>query len=570
MKVKDFSYARPFCFLVFLFFALASSADESSGSSEHFSVAEELTALETEFAAMQENPIDWESAEGIRQDALLYRREDLTLQLLKSLVRVARRVLDMPADAAERGELAARLAIKDSKLEAAFTDRFDKLLGRINQKTLQAANVSGADRAILDAEIDSLSELRLRFLETIVDIVKIREALNFPRGALEVIAGRSLETYANERVGFIQLSSQMRKSISEKLKMSGKDPDLLAALSLQEHYIARATTRLDRTITQLDRLDMETASLRRVMIEQSKAISVSMVDADVLNILWEDLRDSLSVWLQFSAADFLFQALVFAAILLGARLLGRLARNLVQRGFSRNPGNTSQLLRDMTISLVGGGVFVIGFLIALSQIGISLAPMLAGLGVAGFIIGFALQDTLGNFAAGGMILIYRPFDVDDYIEVAGVDGTVKKMNLVSTTITTPDNQALIIPNSKIWGDVIRNKTGQRVRRVDLEFGISYSDSIEHAEEVFRKVLATMPAVLPEPAPNIQVIRHGESSIDFIVRPWVKTEDYWPTYWAMQRAVKLAFDEAGITIPFPQRDVHHFQGDNSLSGKGDVS
>ncbi len=215
-------------------------------------------------------------------------------------------------------------------------------------------------------------------------------------------------------------------------------------------------------------------------------------------------------------------------------------------------------------------MFVIGFLIALSQIGISLAPMLAGLGVAGFIIGFALQDTLGNFAAGGMILIYRPFDVDDYIEVAGVDGTVKKMNLVSTTITTPDNQALIIPNSKIWGDVIRNKTGQRVRRVDLEFGISYADSIEHAEEVFRKVLATMPAVLPEPAPNIQVIRHGESSIDFIVRPWVKTEDYWPTYWAMQRAVKLAFDEAGITIPFPQRDVHHFQGDNSLSGKGDVS
>jgi small conductance mechanosensitive channel len=570
MKVKDFSYARPFCFLVFLFFALASNADESSDSSEHLSVAEELSALEADFIAMRENPIDWESAEGIRQDALLYRQEESTLQLLKSLVRVARRVLDMPRDASERGELAARLAVKDSNLEAAFNDRFAKLQDRINQKTLQATSFSGADRAILDAEIDSLSELRLRFLETIVDIVKIREALNFPQGGLEIIARRSLETYANERVGFIQLSSQMRKSVSEKLKVSAKDPDLLAALNLQEHYIARATTRLDRITTQLERLDMETASLRRVIIEQSRAISVGMVDADVLNILWQDLLDSLSLWLQFSAADFVFQALVFISILLGARLLGRLARNLVQRGFSRNPGNTSQLLRDMTISLVGGGVFVIGFLIALSQIGISLAPMLAGLGVAGFIIGFALQDTLGNFAAGGMILIYRPFDVDDYIEVAGVDGTVKKMNLVSTTITTPDNQALIIPNSKIWGDVIRNKTGQRIRRVDLEFGISYSDSIEHAEEVFRKVLATMPAVLPEPAPNIQVIRHGESSIDFIVRPWVKTEDYWPTYWAMQRAVKLAFDEAGITIPFPQRDVHHFQGDNSLSGKGDVS
>jgi small conductance mechanosensitive channel len=227
----------------------------------------------------------------------------------------------------------------------------------------------------------------------------------------------------------------------------------------------------------------------------------------------------------------------------------------------------SHLLRDVIVSMVSGSVFLIGLFIALSQVGISLAPMLAGLGVAGFIIGFALQDTLGNFAAGGMILIYRPFDMDDYIEVAGVDGTVKKMNLVSTTITTPDNQSLIIPNSKIWGDVIRNKTGQRVRRVDLEFGISYGDSIELAEEVFRKVLATMPAVLTEPEPNIQVIRHGESSVDFIVRPWVKTEDYWPTYWAMQRAVKLAFDEAGITIPFPQRDVHHYRSDDNPSSQG---
>ena len=555
------------CAAILFWSGATAHADESAVKDDQLTIAEELSALEADFADMQLNPIDWQSAKGIRQDALLYRQEERTLQLLKSLVRVARRVLDMPSGAAERGELAARLAVKDSILEAAFNDRFEKLQDRINQKTLEATSVSGADRAILDAEIDSLSELRLRFLETIVDIVKIREGLNFPQGGLESIARRSLEHYANERVGFIQLSSQMRKSITEKLKVSAKDPDLLAALNLQEHYISRAATRLDRTISQLERLGMETAPLRRVMIEQSKAISVAMVDADVLSILWEDLQDSFSQWLQFSAADFLFQAFVFIAILLGARLLGKVARRLVQRGLEKSPGSTSQLLRDMIISLVGGTVFIVGFLVALSQIGISLAPMLAGLGVAGFIIGFALQDTLGNFAAGGMILIYRPFDVDDYIEVAGVDGTVKKMNLVSTTITTPDNQALIIPNSKIWGDVIRNKTGQRVRRVDLEFSISYSDSIELAEEVFRKVLATMPAVLPEPEPNIQVIRHGESSVDFIVRPWVKTEDYWPTYWAMQRAVKLAFDEAGITIPFPQRDVHHFQGDKDSSDKG---
>jgi len=547
--------------------ALALAQSEGVEDREPLTVAEELHALEAEFALIRENPIDWQSAKGLRQDALLYRQEERTLQLLKSFVRVARGILDMPSDSAERGELAAKLALRDEDLEARFTQRFQKLQERINDKELLSRDQSGTDRVVAEAEMDGLNDLRLRFLETIIDIVKIREGLDFQPGGLEQVARVSLESYANERVGFIQLATDIRRAISEKLKVAPKDTELLAALNMQNYYINRAAVRLDRTITQMDRLDLETAQLRRIMIEQSKAISVSMVDLDVLGILLEDFRDSIQLWLAVGAADFLFQTIVFLTILFGARVLGQFSRRLVQRGLDRRPGNMSHLLRDVIVSMVSGSVFLFGLFIALSQVGISLAPMLAGLGVAGFIIGFALQDTLGNFAAGGMILIYRPFDMDDYIEVAGVDGTVKKMNLVSTTITTPDNQSLIIPNSKIWGDVIRNKTGQRVRRVDLEFGISYGDSIELAEEVFRKVLATMPAVLPEPEPNIQVIRHGESSVDFIVRPWVKTEDYWPTYWAMQRAVKLAFDEAGITIPFPQRDVHHYRGDDNPSSQG---
>lgn len=548
--------------------ALAFAQSDDGGEDRvPLTVAEELHALEAEFVLIRENPIDWQSAKGLRQDALLYRQEERTLQLLKSFVRVSRGILDMPSDSAERGELAAKLALRDEDLEVQFTQRFQKLQERINHKELLSRDQSGTDRVIAEAEMDGLNDLRLRFLETIIDIVKIREALDFQPGGLEQVARVSLESYANERVGFIQLATDIRRAISEKLKVAPKDAELLAALNMQDYYTNRAAVRLDRTITQMDRLNMETAQLRRIMIEQSKAISVSMVDLDVLGILLEDFRDSIQLWLAVGAADFLFQTIVFLTILFGARVLGQFSRRLVQRGLDRRPGNMSHLLRDVIVSMVSGSVFLIGLFIALSQVGISLAPMLAGLGVAGFIIGFALQDTLGNFAAGGMILIYRPFDMDDYIEVAGVDGTVKKMNLVSTTITTPDNQSLIIPNSKIWGDVIRNKTGQRVRRVDLEFGISYGDSIELAEEVFRKVLATMPAVLPEPEPNIQVIRHGESSVDFIVRPWVKTEDYWPTYWAMQRAVKLAFDEAGITIPFPQRDVHHYRGDDNPSSQG---
>lgn len=217
----------------------------------------------------------------------------------------------------------------------------------------------------------------------------------------------------------------------------------------------------------------------------------------------------------------------------------------------------STLLKDTMLSLTGGAVMGIGILMALSQIGISLGPMLAGLGVAGFIIGFALQDTLGNFAAGGMILIYRPYDVDDFIEVAGASGLVKKMNLVSTTIATFDNQTLVVPNSKIWGDVIKNVTAQKVRRVDLLFGIGYSDDIPHAERVLKDIVANNDKVLEKPEPVVRLHELGESSVNFIVRPWVRTEDYWDVYWSITRAVKVRFDEEGISIPFPQRDVHHY-------------
>lgn len=197
----------------------------------------------------------------------------------------------------------------------------------------------------------------------------------------------------------------------------------------------------------------------------------------------------------------------------------------------------------------------IGVLMALSQVGISLAPMLAGLGVAGFIVGFALQDSLGNFAAGAMILIYRPFDVDDFVEVTGASGLVKEMSLVSTTITTFDNQTLVVPNSKIWGDVIKNVTAQQQRRIDMVFGIGYDDDVEHAERVLSDVVLNHEKVLKNPKPRIHLHTLGESSVDFVVRPWVETDDYWEVYWDIMREVKLRFDREGISIPFPQRDVH---------------
>jgi small conductance mechanosensitive channel len=156
-----------------------------------------------------------------------------------------------------------------------------------------------------------------------------------------------------------------------------------------------------------------------------------------------------------------------------------------------------------------------------------------------------------------MILIYRPYDVGDLIEACGESGLVSNMSLVSTTILTLDNQTIIIPNSKIWGDVVKNVTAQTMRRIDMIFGISYGDDIPKAEQVLQKILDSHDRVLADPAPMVRVHELGDSSVNFAVRPWVEMDDYWDVYWDITRSVKMRFDEEGISIPFPQRDVHMY-------------
>jgi len=162
---------------------------------------------------------------------------------------------------------------------------------------------------------------------------------------------------------------------------------------------------------------------------------------------------------------------------------------------------------------------------------------------------------LSNFASGMLILLYRPFDVGDVVEAGGVQGKVRSMSLVNTTIMTFDNQALVVPNNLIWQTVIKNVTVQKTRRVDLVFGISYGDDIEHAERVFHEIVDKHEKVLAAPEPMIHLHELADSSVNFIVRPWVRTDDYWDVYWDITRSVKLRLDEEGISIPFPQRDVH---------------
>lgn len=178
--------------------------------------------------------------------------------------------------------------------------------------------------------------------------------------------------------------------------------------------------------------------------------------------------------------------------------------------------------------------------------------------VSGFVIGFALQETLGNLAAGFMIAITKPFRVGDYVDIAGQSGSVNDVGASITTMTTLDNKRVIIPNSKIWGNPIVNYTALNKRMIDMRVGISYSDNMGKAIKITMNVLKFNKKVLDDPASTVAVANLGDSSVDLLVRPWVKTSDYWATKWELIQQIKEAFDKEKISIPFPQRDVHIFE------------
>ncbi len=278
-----------------------------------------------------------------------------------------------------------------------------------------------------------------------------------------------------------------------------------------------------------------------------------------------DLTDSDAAWLtikgwllsQDGGLRWLANIIKFSLALVLIYLLSRTAGKITDAALNRNR-NLSTLLKLFIKVSVRRVILIIGFIVSLTLIEINVAPLLALIGAAGLVVGLALQGTLSNFASGMLILIYRPFDVGDIIEIDGVTGTVHSMTLLSTSIKTFDNQHLVVPNNNIWGTTIVNVTGSKTRRVDLVFGIGYGDDMAKAEQIMLEVVSKHELVLEQPAPTIKVNELADSSVNFVCRPWVKTENYLDVYWDITRQVKEEFDKQGVSIPFPQRDVHVHQ------------
>ena len=348
--------------------------------------------------------------------------------------------------------------------------------------------------------------------------------------------------------------------------LTGADPAAQeTADAAMRQRLQWASQSLSSVVDLMDRLEMDAAGYHQILIESTGELTIQAVDPNVAGEILSRWAADIREGVVSKGPGLVFQTLLFLLIIAIFWGLSRFVRKVLRHLVEASHLRFSELLKRMIVSMGGGGVLLLGLLVAFSQLGVEVAPMLAGLGIAGFVLGFALQDTLANFAAGVMILIYRPYDVEDMIDCAGgVFGRVSQMSLVSTTILTIDNKTLVVPNGKIWGDVITNVTAQEIRRVDLEFGIGYQDDIPHAEEVLWSVLKEHPKIKTDPEPIVKVHALGDSSVNFVVRPWVARDDYWDVYWDLTREVKLRFDREGVSIPFPgsvQRKIpgHFFRG-----------
>ncbi|MEJ2061630.1 MAG: mechanosensitive ion channel [Gammaproteobacteria bacterium] len=249
--------------------------------------------------------------------------------------------------------------------------------------------------------------------------------------------------------------------------------------------------------------------------------------------------------------------ILFVGVWVSRRIVKLVGRMMVRSGLD-------EMLIGFISSLVNALLLVVVVIAALAQLGIQTTSLIAVLGAAGLAVGLALQNSLANFAAGVLLLIFKPFKAGDFVEVAGVTGTVENIRVFSSVLRTPDNREITVPNGKIYGDIITNFTARDTRRIDLVVGISYESDLRKAIEILQDLMASDTRVLADPAPTTGVLELADSSVNLFLRPWVASSDFWAVRCDFLERIKQRFDESGIVIPYPQMDVHLQSGAETAS------
>lgn len=268
--------------------------------------------------------------------------------------------------------------------------------------------------------------------------------------------------------------------------------------------------------------------------------------------------DWAAMYAEFQTLGVGFGIKIIAAIAIF--YVGRMVARLVTRGIRKlmTSQEVDKILESFVSNLIYWALMAFVIIAAISQIGVQTSSLIALIGAAGLAVGLALQGSLANFAAGVLIVMFRPYRVGDFVEAAGIAGSVVQVQILTTLLKTPDNKDIIVPNSQIMSGIITNYSANDTRRVDLVIGISYDDDIDQARDTIQKLVDADDRILKDPACVIAVSELADSSVNFVVRPWTRTTDYWPVRFDLTEAIKKRFDKENITIPYPQRDVHVHQ------------
>jgi small conductance mechanosensitive channel len=263
----------------------------------------------------------------------------------------------------------------------------------------------------------------------------------------------------------------------------------------------------------------------------------------------DKIIETITYWVTTYSIKILAAILIF---LIGKWIAGKISK-LVTTLLEKS--NVDVTLTRFLENIIYYVLMILIIIAAAGQLGINTTSFLTIVGAAGLAVGLALKDSLSNFASGVMLILFRPYRTGDFVDIAGVTGNVINIAMFNTTMNTPDNKRVIVPNASITSNVITNVTANDTRRVDLVIGIGYDDDIKKAKDVLHRIIKEESRVLDKPATNIAVSELADSSVNFVVRPWVKTDDYWDVYFDLTEKIKTTFDEEGISIPYPQQDVH---------------
>ena len=494
----------------------------------------------------------FESSDGLIADIIGARMDAVWTDMFDDTVSLAQDVSDARDEGFEVDDIASDLA---ADLEV-FPEQAADAIGRLRDDlVLPTGDMAPAEFVVRDQQLLRSTQKVDAIFSSLHTYTSIAAGLGLDEIEERAFLIESLEESVANRSIFLDLALESVGVMRAAAAALPSDEQVLAQLAAMEARIQVASRALQNVVALMDQVGLETNEYHQRLLTVTGELTAEVLDVGVMAGLISEWSVAIIELTATKGPQLLFRLIIIFLILFAFSRLAGFAQKMARRALNSSRVRLSALLSDMIVATVRNLVVILGILIALSQVGVSLGPLLAGLGIAGFIIGFALQDTLSNFASGMLILIYRPFDVGDFVEAGGVMGKVSHMSIVNTTFKTIDNQVLVVPNNLVWSGVITNVTAQRTRRIDLTFGVAYSDDIVKVEKILADIVSAHEAVLDDPEPMIKLHELGESSVNFVVRPWVKTEDYWDTYWDLIRTVKTRFDAEGITIPFPQHDVH---------------